>query len=287
MCRINRNHFKYSLYIFVVIIGCLFNNIVRGKELSSIQRFLKDKGYVPLDLPRDDYRPGCIIEKEGDRRILCSSEQCFPSSVITRYEGNIADIQFNEITNRDYNVDLKADIKQFQKIVRSKQPVPDEVKTEFITGISKNVTMKLQNVKSVYVTMMDMRSHVRRFGEGSNCSDVIKNFGPCIVIQEALMVDNLQYIFHKSEKSSLKALINWLVSSFTAQAVKQGEEVVTLTVTTPRCIAYKAANLRWRENQHGFFGSHETPGGGPMEEIEIEDVSVLELLGDNLYWESD
>ena len=101
------------------------------------------------------------------------------------------------------------------------------------------------------------------------------------------MVDNLQYTFYKSGKSSLKAFVNWLVLSFTAQAVKQSEDVVTFTATTPRCIAYKAADLRWIKNQHEIYGYPETPVGIPMEEIEIEEVSVLELLGDNLYWASD
>lgn len=295
MRKINRDRLKHFLYMFIIISGVFFNNIGCGKELSDFQTFLKDSGYIPLDLPRNDYKPGCLLEEKGRKRIVSTSEGCFPSSEVTRHEGNLSNIQFDKITNRDYGLGLEADIKKFQKLIGSNKPLPDEVKAEFINGVSVNATMRLQNVKSEYIAAMDITNHLKQFKPGDTCLDAIKTYSPCIVIQEALLTDNLQYTFHKEKNQSIKVFINWLIATFNAQAVKEGEYDFSLNITTPQYIAFKPVEVKWegkleakREKDRGEWkSSYDYPNVSETGVLKAEEVSALAILGNNLYWTTD
>ena len=249
-------------------------------EYSELQSFLKDKKYIPMDWPRDDYKPGIILEKES-HDIVFRGERCFPSSEFPRLHGNLSDEQLVKTVARDYGVGLEVAMDKIQRLSQiAGIPMPDNVKAEFNKAVESAVVLNLQNVTSEYIEKGLLSTYIEEeLKPESPCFKGIEKSSPCLVLQEVLKTDNLQYTFYKTGKGNLGMVIGWFGINFRAGVTTESEKAFVLTITTPQYFAFKkpieVIVKKGRVKTYAMVPP-------PIETKEIVDPE--EILGNNLYW---
>jgi hypothetical protein len=203
---------------------------------SFLDKVIKDKGFIPFELPMPSTRVGTVLRGNNNELYLVAKpETCMPET----FEGQaLRWIQPTDLPNEYKKVDIgfTAEIVPIFGIGNGVINFKPKVGVNY----AKTVSVEFKNPSVEFLDEFAFKSYYQR-GANADCKELLKNNA---FIGQGLRVEEMKFQFKDKLGASVNLTVNLGYLVDISPGVKwQIENEYTLVISTPKYIGYRMAQL--------------------------------------------